>query len=54
MRVIVPVSGSVWPAVHKAMRNVPPDERAVMAGKEYDLKKDEWYVEISGQWCMFE
>jgi hypothetical protein len=54
MKVRVDPVGSVWPAVHRAMRNVPADERAMMSGKEYDLQRDEWYVEVSGQWCMFE
>jgi hypothetical protein len=53
MRIIVPMIGSVWPAVHAATPNMPHDECPPVMSKEYDQNRSEWYVNVEGQQCLF-
>jgi hypothetical protein len=48
--------GPVWESIRDSvlMLNIPVDERVLMSGKEYDINRDQWYVEMNeGQRCLF-
>jgi len=54
MRIIVEMTGSVWPSIHLVTQNIPADERITECKKEYDLKRCQWYVDyVVGQECLF-